>query len=81
MTMTRKQYEEIRDRYNEKLCLLEDDWVICIGFVQELLETEAKAIEKEEPYATATIGRLMVAECEVFNLQQEIVDEDFGDER
>lgn len=77
MTMTRKQYEEIRDRYQEKLCLLEDDWIICLDFVQELLATEAKAIEKNEPYATNTICRLLQAETEVFNLQQEIEDEDF----
>lgn len=79
MIMTRKQYEEIRDRYNQRLCLLEDDWPICLDFVQELLAAEAKAIEEKAPYATQTIDRLMKAECEVFNLQQEI-EKDFGGE-
>lgn len=80
MTMTQKQYEEIRDRYQEKLGLLEDDWPICLEFVQELLATEAKTIEKNEPYATNTIDRLLQAEAEIFNLQQEIEDKDFAND-
>lgn len=79
MVMTRKQYEEIRDRYQEKLGLLEDNWPIVLEFAQELLAEEAKAIEDNEPYATETIKRLLQAETEIFNLQQEILDEDFNE--
>lgn len=45
-----------------------------IQFVQDLLEFQAKELEKNEPYATNTIRRLRDAAHEVFGLQEYIED-------
>lgn len=41
-----------------------------IQFVQDLLEFQAKELERVEPYATNTIRRLKIAAHEVWKLQE-----------
>lgn len=45
-----------------------------IQFVQDLLEFQAKELEKNEPYATNTIRRLRDAAREVWGLQEYVED-------
>jgi hypothetical protein len=45
-----------------------------IQFVQDLLEFQAKELEKNEPYAVNTIRRLMDAAHEVWGLQEYVED-------
>lgn len=45
-----------------------------IQFVQDLLEFQAKELEKNEPYATRTIQRLKDAAHEVWELQEYVED-------
>ena len=45
-----------------------------IQFVQDLLEFQAKELEKNEPYATYTIRRLRDAAREVWGLQEYVED-------
>lgn len=50
-----------------------------LEFVQELLEAEADALKEKCAYATRSIAEMESAAHQVFEMQGEIEDEQFGD--
>lgn len=50
--------------------IFNSDWEDAIQFVQDLLEFQAKELEKTEPYAVNTIKRLRDSAYEVWQLQE-----------
>ena len=68
--MTKAELKKIMsDNY-----IFEPEVADAIQFVQDLLEFEAKELEKNEPYATNTIRRLRDAAHEVWELQEYVED-------
>ena len=45
--------------------LVAEDAIGCVEFVEDFLEYQIKKLKEEEPYATNTIERLVVAKREV----------------
>jgi hypothetical protein len=66
--------------------IMEDNYIFpaevddAIQFVQDLLEFQAKELEKNEPYAINTIRRLRDAAHEVWGLQEYVEDAIEGEE-
>ena len=77
MYITREKFEEICKKYHG-LLLIERDIEDAFSFVQELLEAEADATKELEPQAFRSIDRLNAAAYEVFNLGNEIENEEFN---
>lgn len=71
--MGEKKYLEIRSRFPDAM---DGDSALC--FVADLLDEEARATRKKEPYATDSIRRLERAAGEVKSLYCDIVWEEFG---
>ena len=76
MYMTREKFNELKRKYST-LLVLDDDFADAMNFVNDLLEAEADAIEKREPTATASIGRLREAAYEVFSILSEVENGEF----
>ncbi len=76
MYITKEQFEEIREKYGS-LFVLNSDVGLALDFVHDLLAAEADAMQAAEPEATVSIDRLNKAAYEVFEVQQEIENEDF----
>lgn len=76
MYITKEKIREIiKDNFPVLSCVIDDDEVApMFEVVSEILEEEARAIEINEPYATASISRLAAAASEVFNLGREVED-------
>lgn len=74
MYITKEKIREIiKDNFPVLSCIIDDDEVApMFETISEILETEARALETNEPYATASISRLDAAAYEVFNLGREV---------
>ena len=68
--MTKVELEKIMEENDVFPSELDD----VIQFVQDLLEFQAKELERDEPYATNTIHRLKIAAHEVWKLQEYVED-------
>ena len=60
MTLTKSEIRNLIPRYSTTFIGF-DDVLNAVAWVSDLLEEEAKATEREEPYATNTIERYMKA--------------------
>lgn len=65
--MIKDDFERVFKRYRTTIIMRSD---VCevLNFVQELLETEADALERNEPLATNSIARLNQAAYEIMDL-------------
>lgn len=78
MYMTKEKFDEIKRKHNT-LLVLDDDVGEALEFVQELLEAEADALKEKCAYATRSIAEMESAAHQVFEMQGEIEDGQFGD--
>lgn len=72
LSLTGKQFMEIRNRYPDAL-----DGDSAFDFVHDILNAEADAIKEKFPYATKTISRLEDAAYQVFEIGSDISCGDF----
>lgn len=65
--MTKNDFENVFRKYRTTVIMRSD---VCdvMNFVQELLETEADALERDEPTATRSIEKLNQAAYEIMDL-------------
>lgn len=78
MYMTKEKFDEIKKKY-PTLLVLDDDVGEALDFVQELLEAEVDALKNKCGYATRSIAEMESAARQVFDVQREIDNGDFGD--
>lgn len=78
MYMSKQKFDEIKQKHNT-LLILDTDVSEALEFVQELLEAEAKALKEKYSYATRSIADTENAAHQVFDMQGEIENEQFGD--
>lgn len=79
MYITKEKFEEICKKYSS-LLVVERDVSETFGFVHDLLCAEADALAAKEPYATVSIQKLNDAAYQVFEVGQEIENEEFLEE-
>lgn len=80
MTMSRAEYEQFLESAGGTTILCYSDSVAALEFAFDLLCAESDAIRKKVPYATRTISRLEDAAKEVYDLMQEVDNEEFSEE-
>lgn len=78
MYMSKQKFNEIKQKHNT-LLIMDTDVSEALEFVQELLEAEAVALKEKCPYATRSIADMESAAHQVFDVQGEIENEQFGD--
>lgn len=78
MYITKEKFDEIKQNHRT-LLVLEDDVEEAIEFVWELLTAEADALKEKCAYATKSIAEMEKAAYQVFEVQSEIGNEQFGD--
>ena len=66
--MNRKELVEIMEKHN----FFESEIESAIDFIEDMLETFANKIEKNEPYAVNTIKHMRIAAKEVRDLEMAI---------
>lgn len=80
MTMSKADYEQFLESAGGTTVLCYSDSVAALEFTFDLLCAEADALKKKAPYATRTISRLEDAAKEVYDLMQEVDNEEFSEE-
>lgn len=78
MYMSKQKFNEIKQKHNT-LLIMDTDVSEALEFVQELLEAEAAALKEKCSYATRSIADTESAAHQVFDVQREIENEQFGD--
>lgn len=66
--MTKNELKALMNRHGIVDCELTD----VIRFVHDLLYNKAKKLKETEPYATVTIGALLDAALEVYELEYDV---------
>lgn len=75
MSMSKEQYDEIRERY----CFTESEAEDAFSFVWDVLRAEARAVKEKEPHATRTIADLTGAANVVLDVQRDTGNENFNE--
>lgn len=78
MYLSKEKFEKICKKY-PTLLICNGDAEDALNFVQDLLEAEADAVKEREPEATASIDRLNAASYEVYDLCNDVGNEEFGE--
>lgn len=78
MVLSKEQFDKIVKEHNT-LLLLDGDVEEAFVFVSEVLEAEANALKKTEPYATGAIDRLERAAYGVYELGRDVSNENFSE--
>ena len=78
MYMTKQKFDEIKKRY-PTLLVLDSDVSNVFEFVRDMLEAEADALEKKCAYATRSIADTEKAASQVYDMQNDIEHDEFGD--
>lgn len=78
MYMTKQKFDEIKKRY-PTLLVLDDDVTEAFDFVWDMLTAEADALKNKCAYATRSIAKMEEAAYQVYDMQNEIENEEFGD--
>ena len=66
--MTKNELKELMNRHG----ILDCELIDVIRFVHDLLFQKAKKLKETEPYATVTIGKLLDAALEVYDLEYDV---------
>lgn len=77
MYITKEKFKEICKKYYN-LIVVESDAEDALNFVQDLLEAESDALKSAEPDAFASINRLDAAAYEVYELCNQVSNQEFG---
>lgn len=78
MVLSKEQFNKIVKKHST-LLVLDSDVEEAFAFVNEVLTAEADALKEAEPYATNTIDRLERAAYEVYELGQDVSNENFSE--
>lgn len=78
MYMDKEKFDEIKKKY-PTLLVMDSDEDDAFSFVQEVLEAEADALKEKCPSATRSIEEMETAVRQVWSVQRDVENEEFGE--
>lgn len=78
MYMGKEKFDEIKKKYST-LLVVDGDESDAFSFAQEVLEAEADALKEKCPSATRSIQEMETAIRQVWTVQRDIENDEFGE--